>query len=309
MLVSPLSRSLFAPCGTPHLAERHSLCQDQNMTDDQGSSPLAGVHRTAVGAAVTRASHLLRDGEPKILRDEFALPLSGISQEEAEARWAAFPHHTSAGWVLRSRYAEDRLAAVRRRLSQYVILGAGLDSYALRHAADLHDLTIFEVDDPPMQVWKQARLKALGLEVPSQLRFAPCDFERSSISDALAAAGFAPGTPAFISWLGVTQYLSPFSINDTLCWAAGCAPGSEIVLTFVVPGPEAERERALLATRMNVDFATFFTPDQMTDVLRKAGFRQIEHFPPEQADSVYFQGRNDGLRAPTLERLVSATVG
>jgi methyltransferase (TIGR00027 family) len=253
--------------------------------------------------------HLLRDGDPKILRDNFALPLSGVSEEEAEARRAAFPHHTTAGWVLRSRYAEDRLAAARPRLSQYVILGAGLDSYALRHAADLKDLTVFEVDDPPMQVWKQARLEALGLAVPPQLRFTPCDFEHSSIANALAVAGFVPEAPAFISWLGVTQYLSVTSTSDTLRWAAGCPPRSEIVLTFVVPGPEAERERALLATRMNVDFTTFFTPDQMTDVLRQAGFREIEHFTPEQADSVYFRGRSDGLRAPTLERLVSATVG
>jgi methyltransferase (TIGR00027 family) len=252
--------------------------------------------------------HLLRDGDPKILRDDFALPLSGVSEEEAEARRAGFPHHTAAGWVLRSRYAEDRLAAARGRLNQYVILGAGLDSYALRHAADLNDLTVFEVDDPPIQMWKQARLKALGLEVPPQLRFAPCDFERSSVASALAAADFVPKAPAFISWLGVTQYLSVASVNDTLRWAAGCAPGSEIVLTFVVPGAEAERERTLLTTLLNIDFSTFFTPDQMTDVLRQAGFRQVEHFTPERANSVYFQGRSDGLRAPTLERLVSATV-
>jgi methyltransferase (TIGR00027 family) len=266
--------------------------------------PLAGVHRTAIGATVSRALHLLRDGDPKILLDTFALPLSGVSEEEAEARRAAFPHHTAAGWVLRSRYAEDRLAAARPRLNQYVILGAGLDSYALRHAADLDNLTVFEVDDPPIQIWKQARLKALGLETPPQLRFAPCDFERSSIADALATAGFLPEGPAFISWLGVTQYLSATSVNNTLRWAAACAPGSEIVLTFVVPGPEAERERALLATLLNIDFTTFFTPGQMTEVLRQAGFRQIEHFIPERADSLYFQGRSDGLRAPTLERCV-----
>jgi methyltransferase (TIGR00027 family) len=127
------------------------------MTDDQGPPPLAGVHRTAVGAAVVRASHLFRDGEPKILRDEFALPLSGVSQQDAEAMQAQFPHHTSAAWVLRSRYAEDRLSAALFRVSQYVILGAGLDSYALRHSADLNELIVFEVDDPVVQVWKQAR--------------------------------------------------------------------------------------------------------------------------------------------------------
>jgi methyltransferase (TIGR00027 family) len=279
-----------------------------NMTDDRGPPPPVGVHMTAVGAAVMRASHLFREGEPKILRDELALPLSGLSWEEAVARLASFPHHTSAIWVLRSRYTEDRLTAARARLNQYVILGAGLDSYALRHAADLNELIVYEVDDPPMQVWKQARLKALGLEAPQQLRFAPCDFERSSIADALTDVGFAPEAPAFISWLAVTQFLSPAAISDTLRWAAGCAPGSEIVLTFVVPGPEAEAEKELLAAR-NVDFATFFTPDQMTTLLREAGFRRIEHCPPEQANDVYFRGRSDGLRASTLERLVSATVG
>ena len=271
------------------------------MTDDRGSPAPRGVHQTAIGAAGVRASHLLRDGEPKIMRDDLALPLSGLSQEEAVAM-----SPTSAAWVLRSRYTEDRLAVSLARLNQYVILGAGLDSYALRHAADLNELIVFEVDDPPMQVWKQGRLKALGLEVPTQLRFAPCDFERQSIADALADAGFASEAPAFISWLGVTQYLSPASVNHTLRWAASCVPGSEIVLTFIVPGPEAEAEKKFLAAR-NVDFSTFFTPDQMTRGLREAGFAQIEHFPPEQANDAYFNGRSDGLRAPTGERLVSAT--
>jgi methyltransferase (TIGR00027 family) len=264
------------------------------------------VHSTAIGAAVLRAAHLFRDGEPKILRDEFALPLSGLSEEEAAASLTEFPH-TSAAWVLRSRYAEDRLAAARARLNQYVILGAGLDSYALRHVADPNELIVFEVDDPVVQAWKKARFRALGLNTPGQLRFTPCDFERNSIAEVLASADFTLKTPAFISWLGVTQYLSQASISDTLRWASGCALGSEIVLTFAVPGPEAEAERALLA-RMNIKFSTFFTPDQMTGLLGEAGFRRIEHFSPERANEVYFGGRSDGLRAPTLERLVSAVV-
>jgi methyltransferase (TIGR00027 family) len=125
------------------------------------SESLTGVHRTAIGAATLRAFHLLREGEPKILRDEFALSLSGFSEQEVVARSAEYPH-TSAAWVLRSRYAEDRLAAARVRLNQYVVLGAGLDSYALRHAADLDELMVFEVDDPAMQGWKQARFRHWG---------------------------------------------------------------------------------------------------------------------------------------------------
>ena len=130
----------------------------------------------------------------------------------------------------------------------------------------------------------------------------------NGLADALADAGFVQEAPALISWLGVTQYLSPDSVSNTLRWAAGCAPGSEIILTFVAPGPEAEAEKALLAAHLKVDFATFFTPDQMTGLLREVGFRQIEHFAAEQVNKVYFRGRSDGLRAPTMERLVSATV-
>jgi methyltransferase (TIGR00027 family) len=196
----------------------------------------------------------------------------------------------------------------RDHFNQYVILGAGLDSYALRHAAVLNELIVFEVDGPPMQDWKQARFTALGLDAPQQLRFAPCDFERTSIADALAVAGFEPKAPALISWLGVSQYLSPTSVSDTLRWAASCAPQSMVILTFVTPGPAAEAEKARFAA-VDVKFESFFTPDQMTGVLRQAGFRRIEHFSPEQANSAYFLGRSDGLQAPTFERLVSATVG
>ena len=262
------------------------------------------VDRTAVGAAAVRAVHLLHDGEPKILRDEYALPLIGwTTQQLADVaqEMARLGRQTSA-WVSRSRFAEDRLVAARTRsVCQYVILGAGLDSFALRHADTLDDLVVYEVDNPPMQTWKRRRVAELDLPVPDGLRFVPCDFETATLRDALAKAEFRSDVPAVVSWLGVTQYLTPDAVAETLRWAAGLAAGSEIVLTFVRPGPEAEEERKRLAA-IGVRFDTFFTPDDMTAVVSEAGLR-AEVLTPAQVDDLYFQNRSDGLRASRGEWL------
>ena len=134
------------------------------MAEQQGSPPLAGVHRTAIGAATLRAFHLLQRGRAKkfcAMRSPCTLRTS--LREEAVSRIGGIPAY-SAGWVLRSRYAEDRLAAARAHLNQYVIPGACLKAYALRHAADLNEVIVFEVDDPAVQAWKTAQFRALGVE-------------------------------------------------------------------------------------------------------------------------------------------------
>jgi methyltransferase (TIGR00027 family) len=262
---------------------------------------LAGVHRTALGAALMRGLHLLYDGEPKVLRDVYAISLGGWTEEQMLGA-RAVAGSTSA-WVSRGRFAEDRLADARARgVRQYVILGAGLDSFALRQAETLGELIVFEVDDPPMQEWKRRRIEQLRLVPPSALRFVPCDFESRSIPSALADAAFMADEPALVSWLGVTQYLTQEAIAQTLRWVSHLAPGSEIVLTFVVPGPEADAERELHATR-GTRFATFFTPEQMVAVLADAGLR-ADLVPPNHVEAAYFVDRDDGLHAPTLERLI-----
>lgn len=272
---------------------------------------LSGVHMTAIGAAAMRAAHRIQAGEPKIFVDAYALALAGLTDDQALAfaqmSESVNGRYATTTWVLRSRFAEDRLAAARGRVGQYVILGAGLDSFALRDATALRDLAVFEVDDPPMQAWKQARLKALGLVPSATLHFVPCDFERTTLEQALAAHGFHAVTASFVSWLGVSQYLSREAIAQTLRWAAGLPPGSEIVLTFVVPSAQADDIKAQMAER-GIAFATFFTPDEISQVLKAAGFRQIDHLTPDRANEVYFAGRTDGLRAPTIERLVAASV-
>jgi methyltransferase (TIGR00027 family) len=274
-----------------------------------GAAPaLSGVHTTAIGAAVMRAAHLLTAGEPKIFRDPFALTLTGLSEEQALATAKLFETgaEMAPAWALRSRYAEDRLAAARP--AQYVVLGAGLDSYALRTASEAGELTIFEVDDPPMQAWKRHRMEQLGLDVPPRLRFVPCDFETTSLVDALSIGGFDAASTALVSWLGVTQYLTREAILTTLRWAARLPRGSEIVLTFVIPCAQAEKNRAVFAAR-GVHFGTFFTPDEMSALLGEAGFRSVDHLTLEEANRRYFTGRTDGLRAPAMERLVTAVAG
>jgi methyltransferase (TIGR00027 family) len=268
---------------------------------------LSGVHRTAFSAAALRAAHTLRGAEPKIFRDELALPLTGMTEEAVASLAARVPAASASTCIVRSRFTEDLLAAARARLAQYVILGAGLDSYALRMGPGLGELIVFEVDDPPFQAWKRDRIEALGLTPPPQLRFTPCDFERTSIAQALAESGFADAEPCFISWLGVTQYLTREAIGETLRWAGRRPAGSEIVLTFLESNAQAESLKASMA-QTGVDVLSHFTPEEMTAMLREAGFARVEHLTPAEAEARYFQGRSDGLKAPEIQRLVSAVV-
>jgi methyltransferase (TIGR00027 family) len=265
------------------------------------------VHHTALKSAALRAAHALVGAEPKIFRDDLALPLSEMTADEVVAIAARVPEKSAASCVLRSRYTEDCLAAARARLNQYVVLGAGVDSYALRMGGALGDLIVFEVDDPIFLAWKRQRIARLSLPLPEQLRFVPCDFETTLLADALAASDFDPTRPCFISWLGVTQYLTRDATIATLGWAGQCPPGSEIVLTFL---NEDNWAADIVESMVSNGIAapTHFTPDDMTALLRAAGFSQINHLTPEAANERYFGGRTDGLRAPGVQRLVSAIV-
>ncbi len=270
-------------------------------------SGLSGVHGTALSAAALRAWHTLKGAEPKIFHDELALALTGMDEAEVVALGERVSAASASTCVLRSRFTEDHLAAARDRLSQYVVLGAGLDSFALRMGDALGGLTVFEVDDPPFQEWKSQRIQELGLEPPPQLRFVPCDFETTSIADALAAGGFLADEPCFISWLGVTQYLTREAVTETLRWAAERPAGSELVLTYLEANAQAAKLRTTMA-RTGIALLSDFTTPEMTVMVEEAGFSRIEHLSPEEAEDRYFQDRTDGLRAPAIQRLLSAVV-
>lgn len=270
-----------------------------------GSTELSEVHHTAFMAAALRAGHFLQGAEPKIFRDEFAPRLLEMTEEEIEAFNAKVPLPLASTCVLRSRFTEDRLAKAHERLHQYVVLGAGLDSYGLRMGENLGSMIVFEVDDPPFQEWKQRRIQTLGLNISEQVRYVPCNFERMSLKEALANSDFAADEPCFISWLGVTQYLTRDAIRETLRWAGERPAGSEIIVTIVEPGALADGRDGV---NKIVPFTSYITVDEMTGMLRDAGFSRIEPLTLETAQQEYFKDRSDGMTGPKFQRTIAAIV-
>ncbi len=167
----------------------------------------------------------------------------------------------------------------------------------------LGPLTVFEVDDPPFQEWKRQRIQELGVRPPPQLQFVPCDFESTSIAEALAAGGFEAEKACFISWLGVTQYLTREAVTDTLRWAGERPAGSELVLTYLESNAQAANLRNRMA-HSGIAVLSDFTTDEMTAMVEAAGFSRVEHLSPDEAEQRYFQGRTDGLKAPEIQRLL-----
>jgi methyltransferase (TIGR00027 family) len=287
---------------------------------------------TAMGAAMARAAHLLLDGEPKILRDDLALGLSGFENEAAlqaalktiqtELAQRSTPElaptlfqNVRALTTVRSRYAEDELSkAIERGVAQYVILGAGLDSFAYRRRDLAEVIRVFEVDYPATQTWKQARLRTLGIELPSNLTFIPIDFEKQSLADALRAGGYHAEKPRFFSWLGVTEYLREEAIFTTLQVVASMAPGSEIVFGYAVPETLLDEEnRRLLAMKAfaaarGEPIRSLFEPTDLVARVKAVGFAEVWDFGAEEADARYFAGRTDGLCASRTAHFMKARV-
>jgi methyltransferase (TIGR00027 family) len=272
------------------------------MNEDRPSS-------TAHGAAFLRAAHQILD-TPKIFDDPVALKILGA--EEAKAIRSnpglfqtADLRSLRAYVAMRSRYTEDELAkAIARGVRQYVILGAGLDTFAYRNPYVGTVLRVFEVDHPATQAWKQNRLREEGIDVPASLTFAPVDFERQSLADGLSIAGFRTGAPTFFSWLGVTVYLSKQAVMETLAFVVSAtAEGSGIVFTFSSDTPSGPRKGqsgiATLADRVAAigePYLTYFDPPGLGNELRLMGFKHAEYFAPDKANLLYFSGRSDGLR-------------
>jgi methyltransferase (TIGR00027 family) len=289
---------------------------------------------TAMGAATARAAHLLLDSEPKILRDELALGFSGMENEaalraalqiiQAELVKRSTPELAPVVFrtvrtltTMRSRYAEDELSkAIERGVAQYVMLGAGLDSFAYRRRDLAQVVHVFEVDYPATQAWKQARLRTLGIELPSNLTFIPIDFEKQSLADALRAGGYRAEKPAFFSWLGVTEYLTEEAIFTTLQVVAAMASESEIVFGYDVSETLLDEEnRRLLAVfkafaaARGEPIRSLFEPTNLVARVKALGFAKVWDVGPEEANARYFAGRTDGLRASPLYHLMKGQVG
>jgi methyltransferase (TIGR00027 family) len=186
--------------------------------------------RTALRVALRRAAHQLYDAPPLVLNDPIAVPILGTAYSEELRRTPTRPDRPfsvslRAFLVARSRFAEDALArAVKQGATQYVLLGAGLDTFA--HRNPYPHLRVFEVDHPATQQWKRELLEAGSLPAPGNLTYVPVDFERDSLSQQLHSAGFDSKAPAFFAWLGVVPYLNLEAFRSTINFIAAQRPGS-----------------------------------------------------------------------------------
>jgi len=260
--------------------------------------------KTARRVAIRRAAHQLLD-HPRVLDDPLALRIIGSDAEEAlrsnPKEDHAFSRAFRAFMAARSRYAEDELAgAVGRGVAQYVVLGAGLDTFAYRNPHP--GLQVFEVDHPATQAWKREQLKAAKIAIPPSLTFVPVDFERQTLADGLAQWRFDTGAAAFFSWLGVTPYLTREACMITLSFVAKTPVGSGLVFDFAVDPAllNAGQRQALDALSQRVarygePFQLFFDPAKLQDELKGMGFHRTEFLQGKELNSRYFKDRKDGL--------------
>ncbi|MGC4054099.1 MAG: class I SAM-dependent methyltransferase [Paludibaculum sp.] len=264
--------------------------------------------RTALRVAVRRAAHQIIDPPPVFL-DPFALPILGPEgavwvAEEKERRDHLAGRTLRAFLAARSRYAEDELArAVNAGVRQYVVLGAGLDTFALRNPHAAAGLRVFEVDFPSTQEWKRGLLNAAGITVPDSATFVPLDFEHHTLPSALEAAGFHVDQPAFFACLGVVPYLTDEAFSSTLEFIASMPAGSGIAFDYAVARSSLNLMERLaldaLASRVAAagePFRLFFEPPALARRLRLLGFERIEDLGRDELNARYFQNRGDDLR-------------
>jgi methyltransferase (TIGR00027 family) len=297
------------------------------MEEGQASS-------TAIIAAMSRAEHLLWDDPPKIFEDTFASALAGCANEAALrerldiflAKLAANAGPNLARSIargmrsivtMRSRYVEDELAkAIGRGVAQYVILGAGLDSFAYRRPDLANVLRVFEVDYPATQAWKRTRLQELSAAVPPNLVFVPLDFQKQSLIEALRTSSYRIEAAGFFAWLGVTMFLTPGAIFDTLRMVASMAVGTEIVFDYYLPAALLDGEVRQIhelvtnwAAAQGEPWLSLFQPENLAEQVRELGFSEVRDFGPEEANARYCANRTDGLRLPGTPHFMSARVG
>jgi methyltransferase (TIGR00027 family) len=262
--------------------------------------------------------HVEVDSPPHVLEDEIGLQL--VAPDDGWRRRPDMDPDGTSGfraWIVaRARFIEDLVVAeAAHGVGQYVILGAGLDTFAQRWPEIGRRLRVFEVDQPGPQDWKRRRLLELGIGIPGWLRFVPVDFETGgSWREGLAPAGFDPGQPAVVVSTGVSMYLTKEANAAMLREVAALAPGTTLAMTFQLPVELVDevdrpgREMAVRGARASgTPFISFFTPAEVLALAREAGFRDARHVSGAMLTERYFANRTDGLRPSTGEDLLVAT--
>jgi methyltransferase (TIGR00027 family) len=274
---------------------------------------------TAQRVAVRRAEHQIID-RPLIFEDPIAIRIIGT--EAAAEITAGTRNREGVGGralrafiVARSRFAEDELAkAVRSGVRQYVVLGAGLDTFSYRNLHSELGLRVFEVDHPATQGWKRRRLENAGIAIPSSTVFVAVDFERQTLDAELSLSGFKANEAAFFSWLGVTPYLTPDKVIGTLRMIHAMSGENQVVFDYAMPRSSLNWLNRIAFDRMATrvafagePFQGFFVPSELMRALHEMGYRKVEDLPPGEINTRYFAGRSDGLRIRgELGRFMSA---
>jgi methyltransferase (TIGR00027 family) len=268
-----------------------------------------------------RAAHQFFDN-PKVLDDPIAVPIIGpraaekLKTDSSDA-FGKYGLSVRAFMVARSRYAEETLArSIERGAAQYVILGAGLDTFAYRNPYPESALRVFEVDFPATQEWKRRSLAEARIAIPRSVIYAPVDFEHQTLAEGLRLAGFDAAKPAFFSWLGVTMYLTDDAIASTASFIASVPPGGGVAFDYVVPlkslswmGRIAMRAMMHRVAAAGEPFVTFFEPEALKARLTGMGFQGIEDLGADEINARYFSNRTDELRViGRLGRLMSAEI-
>jgi methyltransferase (TIGR00027 family) len=283
-------------------------------------SHTAAPDSTAIRVALWRALHAQVDDAPPVLEDEIGMQIAA-----PDANWRERPDMHPEGTrgyrasiVGRARFVEDLVVEqlAKGLAEQYVILGAGLDTFAQRRPEIASRLRVYEVDKPATQAWKRERLLELGFREQDGLRFVPVDFEAGEVWwERLAAAGFDAARPAVIASTGVSMYLTREANLATLRQIAQLAPGSTLAMTFLLPldlidEPERSQHAAVYerARAAGTPFVSFFTPDEMIALAHEAGLREARHVSTADLTARYFAGRSDGLKPASGESILVATV-
>jgi methyltransferase (TIGR00027 family) len=286
------------------------------MRDDKP----AAADSTAVRVALWRAMHVQVDAPPHVLEDEIGLRIAA-PDEGWRQRPDMDPQGTRgyrAGVVGRARFIEDLVSdQAVRGVTQYVLLGAGLDTFAQRRPEVASRLRIFEIDQPSPSAWKRQRLIDLGFGVPEWLRLVPVDFEAGQSGwEQLTAAGFAAHQPAVVASTGVSMYLTHEANLATLRHIATLAGGATLAMTFLLPldliDPAERPQHEDLHKRARASgtpFLSFYPPAEMLALARAAGFSRAEHISTADLTDRYFSGRSDGLRPTTGESFLVASRG
>ena len=272
--------------------------------------------RTALAVAVLRAVHQVADA-PLVFADDLALAILGPSGDaivQAQTAERAASARLRASVVARSRIAEDTLAAAAasRGVRQYVLLGAGLDTFGCRAA--LPEVRVFEVDHSATQAWKHRMLAEAGLTTPPRLAFVSMDFERQDLRGVLAAAGFRFDQPAVFAMLGVAIYVERTALLATWTMLAAMQPGlAELVFDYAADYSEAPADTraaydavAARAAAAGEPWRTCFQPAGLAEDLRRAGFTGIEDLDADALRTRLFAGRSDGLAPGPYAHVVAA---